>query len=89
MAVAMGEDVQNLPEKEKAFAFIDELKKLIRNAGLEKNTLAALGVRKEDFPRLAENAYYTMGDLFDETPVKMEKSDVVEIFERAYSQNDL
>ncbi len=85
MAAAMGEDVQGLPEEKKAFAFIEGLKKLIKNAGLEKDTLAAFGVRKEDFPKLAENAYYTMGGLFDETPAKMEKEDVVEIFERAYS----
>jgi alcohol dehydrogenase len=84
MAAAMGESVDTGSEDAKSLTFIDGLKKLIKNTGLEQDTLTAFGVKKADFPELAENAYYTMGGLFDETPVTMEKSDVIEIFERAY-----
>ena len=81
---AMGENVNSLPEKEKPFAFITGLKKLIKNIGMEEMTLSRAGVKKDDIPTMAENAFYAMGGLFDVTPVKMTKEDVIEIFERAY-----
>ena len=84
MAKAMGEKVDSLPEKQRAFAFITALEKLIRAAGLAEEKLSAYGVKKSEIPALAKNAMSSMGGLFGVTPVKQELADVERIFERAY-----
>jgi len=85
MAKAMGEDVDALPEKEKPFAFITALKKLIKNIGLEGEKLADYGVKQEELKTLAENSSYTMGMLYDITPVELTLDDIVGIYENAYT----
>jgi alcohol dehydrogenase len=85
MAKAMGEDVDALPEKERSFAFITALKKLIKNIGLEEEKLTDYGVKQEELRTLAENSSYTMGMLYDITPVELTLDDVVTIYENAYS----
>ncbi|MBW8042360.1 MAG: iron-containing alcohol dehydrogenase [Planctomycetes bacterium] len=85
MAKAMGEDVDALPEKERPFAFITALKKLIKNVGLDKEKLADYGVNKEELKTLAENSSYTMGKLYDITPVELTLDDIVTIYENAYT----
>ena len=84
MARAMGEDIDSLSEEEKPFAFITGLKKLIKNIGLDDETLSNYGVKKEDIPKLAENSISTMGFLYDLTPVGLTVEDTIAIFERAY-----
>ncbi len=86
MAKAMGEDVDALPEKEKPFAFITALKKLIKNIGLEGEKLSDYGVKKEELKTLAKNSSYTMGMLYDITPVELTLDDIVGIYEKAYIQ---
>jgi alcohol dehydrogenase len=85
MAKAMGEDVDALSEKERPFAFITALKKLINNIGLEEEKLADYGVQREELKTLAENSSYTMGMLYDITPVELTLDDVVTIYENAYT----
>ncbi|MHC4640238.1 MAG: iron-containing alcohol dehydrogenase [Planctomycetota bacterium] len=85
MAKAMGEDVDSLPEKERPFAFITGLKKLIKNIGLEEEKLVDYGVKREELKTLAENSSYTMGMLYDITPVELTLDDVVTIYENAYT----
>ena len=85
IAIAMGEDIDSLPEKDKPLAFIGALKKLIRNAGLEVEKLSDYGVKREDLKTLAENSFYTMGKLYDLTPVKLTIEDVLAIYEQAYA----
>jgi alcohol dehydrogenase len=85
MAMAMGEDVHALElKKDMPFAFIVGLKKLLKRIGLNAEKLSDFGVRKGDLQLIAENSFYTMGDLFDVTPVKMTVKDVVSILEGAY-----
>ncbi len=84
MARAMGEDVDSLPEKEKPFAFITALKRLIGEVGIGQEKLSAYGVTREELKTLAENSFHTMGGLYDMTPVKLTVADVVKIFEGAY-----
>jgi len=64
LAKAMGENIDLLPEKEKAFTFISALKKLIKNIGMEDLKLSNFGIRKEEAEILAKNSMYTMGSLF-------------------------
>ncbi|MHC4544114.1 MAG: iron-containing alcohol dehydrogenase [Planctomycetota bacterium] len=85
MAKAMGEDVDALLENERPFAFITALKKLIKNIGLEDEKLADYGVKREELKTLAENPSYTMGMLYDITPVELTLDDVVTIYENAYT----
>ena len=84
LAKAMGEDVDSLPEKEKAFSFIKALEKLIKAVGLEDEKLSDYGVKESDLKEMAKNSFDTMGGLFDVTPIKMIVDDVVEIYKRAY-----
>jgi alcohol dehydrogenase len=85
MAKAMGEDINALPEKERPFAFITALKKLIKNIGLEEEKLSDYGVKKEELKTLAENSSYTMGALYDITPVELTLDDIIAIYENAYT----
>jgi alcohol dehydrogenase len=85
LARAMGENVDELSEKEKPMAFISGLKKLIKKVGLEEDKLADFGVEQKDLRTFAENSFYAMGSLFDITPVELTLDDVVSIYENAYA----
>lgn len=85
IAGAMGEDVDALPEKDRPFAFISALKKLIKNVGLEDERLSNYGIKQEEMKTLAQNSFYTMGGLYDITPTKLTLDDVVTIYENAYA----
>jgi alcohol dehydrogenase len=65
--------------------FIKALSRLIDDIGLSGEKLSLYGVSRDEIPVLAENALTTMGSLFMLTPVKMEKVDVISIYEQAYS----
>ncbi len=85
LAGAMGENVDDLPEKDRSMAFITGLKKLIKNVGLEKEKLSDFGIKRNQLRTFAENSFYTMGSLYDITPVELTLDDVVAIYENAYS----
>jgi alcohol dehydrogenase len=85
LARAMGEDIKGLPGKESAKAFISGLKKLIKNIGLENEKLSDFGIQRDDLKIFTENSFYAMGSLFDITPVKLTKDDVLAIYENAYA----
>lgn len=85
LARAMGQDVDALPEKEQPMAFVAGLKQLLSDIGLDQERLADFGVRREKLKALAENSFYTMGKLYELTPVKLMLEDVVTIYEKAYA----
>jgi alcohol dehydrogenase len=64
--------------------FVAALARLIERIGLADDKLSLYGVSPEEFPALAENALSTMAGLFKLTPVKMDRDDVIAIFEKAY-----
>jgi len=84
LAGAMGENVDELTEKERPMAFITGLKKLIKNVGFEEK-LSDFGIEQSQLRTFAENSFYTMGSLYDITPVKLTLDDVIAIYENAYS----
>jgi len=84
IAKAMGEKVEGLSEKDRAFTYIKALKKLIKDCGLEDEKLSDYGVKESDLKEMAENAFKTMGGLFDVTPIKMTVDDALEIYKNAY-----
>ncbi len=67
-----------------ATGFVHALVRLIKLLNLPKLNLKDLGVEKDKIPEMAENAFYTMGKLFEVTPVKLTKEDVIKIYEKAY-----
>ena len=84
IAKAMGEKVEGLSEKDRAFTYIKALKKLIKDCGLEDEKLSDYGVKESDLKEMAENDFKTMGGLFDVTPIKMTVDDALEIYKNAY-----
>jgi len=84
LAGAMGENVDKLPEKDRPMAFITGLKKLINNIGFEEK-LSDFGIEKSQLKTFAESSFYTMGSLYDITPVELTLDDVIAIYENAYS----
>lgn len=84
LAYFMDVDVDSLPEKERPFAFVEALDKLINDIGLGDLTMSDYGIKREDLPAMAKNAMETMGVLFECTPVQKTEEDVIAIFEAAY-----
>jgi alcohol dehydrogenase len=81
LAKAMGENIDLLPEKEKAFAFISALKKLIKNIGMDEFKLSNFGIRKEEAEILAKNSLDTMGSLFKNSdPYKLSLEEIISIY---------
>ena len=84
LARAMGENIDELDEKERPMAFITGLKKLIKNIGFEEK-LSDFGIEKKHLKTFAENSFFAMGSLFDITPAELTMDDVVSIYENAFS----
>jgi len=84
LARAMGENVDELDEKERPMAFITGLKKLVKNIGFE-DKLSDFGIEQSHLRTFAENSFFAMGSLFDITPAELTEDDVVSIYENAYS----
>ncbi len=84
LARAMGENLDELGEKERPMAFINGLKKLIKNIGFE-DKLSDFDIEQSNLKTFAENSFYAMGSLFDITPAELSMDDVVTIYENAYS----
>ncbi|MDP4094508.1 MAG: iron-containing alcohol dehydrogenase [Bacillota bacterium] len=84
MAKVMGENVDDLSEKEKPMAFVTALKKLKKTCGIENIKMTDYGISKKDIPELAKNARETMGGLFGVDPYKLSYKETVEIMENAY-----
>ncbi|MEF2231300.1 MAG: iron-containing alcohol dehydrogenase [Pseudodesulfovibrio sp.] len=85
LALAMGDTLEEeLDEEVGGVAFLDALDHLIESIGLGEEKLSDYGVTLEEIPALADNALETMGALFAVTPVKMNREDVIAIFEAAY-----
>lgn len=85
LARAMGEDVNSLAEKKRPMAFVAGLEKLIKSIGLENEKLSDHGIKPGDLRRFAENSFYTMGPLYDITPVKLTLDEARAIFQNAYA----
>jgi alcohol dehydrogenase len=80
----MGENLDGIPKKDRSMAFITALKKLINNIGFEEK-LSDFGIEQSQLRTFAESSFYTMGSLYDITPVKLTLDDVIAIYENAYS----
>ena len=84
LARAMGQDCSGLSDEEGAEKFIDALKTLIKDIGMEDLKLSDYGVKKEEAAELARNAMDTMDGLFHQDPYKLSFEEVVHIYENCF-----
>ncbi len=84
MARAMGENVDGLSSKEKAAAFVNALMKLQKACGVDTLKMSAFGIKPDEIPNLAENAWHAMGGLFRVDPYTLSMDETVQIMKNAY-----
>ena len=84
MAMAMGEKLDGLSSKEKAAAFVNALVKLQKACGVDTLKISSFGVKPDEIPALAENAWHAMGGLFKVDPYKLSMDETVQIMKNAY-----
>lgn len=84
MARAMGEDVDALPPAEQPRAFLSALAKLIAAVGLADLKMSDYGIRREELPALATNAFETMGALFGVDRHPLTHADTVSILDQSW-----
>ncbi|HOO36828.1 MAG TPA: iron-containing alcohol dehydrogenase [Deltaproteobacteria bacterium] len=85
LARAIGGDHDAESEKDAPAVFMHGLDRLIESIGLKEERLSDYGITREEIGIFAQNAFATMGGLFQVTPVKMSMDDVVGIYETAFS----
>lgn len=84
MARAMGETIEGLLPDEKAAAFIKALLKLQKACGVDSLKMSAYGIKPEEIPTLAENAWHAMGGLFNVDPYRLSMEETILIMRKAY-----
>ncbi len=84
MAQAMGKDPASVSKAKRPFLFVEALLELQKKCGVDTLKLSDFGVKKEDISSLSRNAFDTMGALFNLDPYTLSRSEVEEIYARAY-----
>lgn len=79
MAKALGKEDATSP-----YDFVDMLVKLQKACGVADLKLSDYGIKKEDIPMYAKDAYSSMGGLFEVDPAPMPFEDCVKIYEESY-----
>jgi len=82
IAVAMGEYVDGLPEREAAYLALEAVEALIEDCGIHA-TLAQFGIKEKDFPALADVAL-TVARPLENNPRKITKDDMIAIYAQAF-----
>ncbi len=82
IAVAMGECVDGLPEREAAYLALEAVEALIEDCGIHA-TLAQFGIKEKDFPALADVAL-TVARPLENNPRKITKDDMIAIYAQAF-----
>ena len=81
VAAAMGVDISGLTDREGAERALEEIQSLAWDIGIPEG-LEELGVKKEDFSVLADNALNDACGLTN--PIQASKEEIIEIFESAF-----
>lgn len=84
MAEAMGKDTNSVDDAEKPFLFIEALKEMQKRCGVDDLKMSDYGIKKEEIPQFAQNAFDTMGGLFQVDRVQLSLDDAITILEGAY-----
>lgn len=84
MAQAMGKSTNGVPKDKQPTLFIDALLELQEKCGVRDLKMSDYGITRDEIPKLAQNAFDTMGFLFTLDPYKMSMDDAVSILQNAY-----
>jgi alcohol dehydrogenase len=84
MAQAMGKKTEGVEPAKQPYLFVEALAELQEKCGVADLKMSDYGITKEDIPKLAQNAFDTMGFLFTLDPYKMSMDDAVSILTNAY-----
>nr|WP_205749196.1 iron-containing alcohol dehydrogenase [Desulfopila sp. IMCC35008] len=84
MAQAMGKSLDGVAKEKQPALFIEALLELQEKCGVRGMKMSDYGITREEIPKLAQNAFDTMGFLFTLDPYKMSMEDAVSILENAY-----
>jgi alcohol dehydrogenase len=84
MAMAMGVDTDLLPLEDRPRSFVKALVKLQADCGVLDLKMSDYGIKKEELPKLAENARQTMGGLFEVDPYHLTPEETIKIMNNAY-----
>ncbi len=84
MARAMGKKVEGLADREGADLFLEALAELQDACGVSDLKLSDYGIKEEEFPKFAENAFETMGALFKLDRKKITTEDIISIYKKSY-----
>lgn len=84
MAKSMGKNIDGLPVEKQAQLFIDALKELQKNCGVDNLKMSDYGFKETEFDTLAKNAVETMGGLFNLDRYKLTHDDIVSIYKESY-----
>ena len=84
MAKAMGKVTDGLSVREQAALFVEALVELQERCGVRELKMSDFGISRGDIPKLAENAFATMGFLFTLDPYTLSMEEAIAIYTNAY-----
>ncbi|MCG8337445.1 MAG: iron-containing alcohol dehydrogenase [Proteobacteria bacterium] len=84
MARVMGKKVEGVSDQDSAMLFIEALGELQDACGVGNLKMSDYGISEADIPKFTDNAFDTMGALFNRDPKKLSKEDVINIYRDAY-----
>lgn len=84
MAKAMGKHVDSVEPEHRPLLFVEALADLQEICGVGDLKMSDYGITEEDLPKLAQNAFDTMGFLFTLDRYKMTLDDALSILKQAY-----
>lgn len=79
LAKALGKENANRPED-----MVEALHDLIVRCEVDNLLMSSHDVKEEDLPRIADNAFETMGGLFKVDPASFTREDVISILKKSY-----
>lgn len=79
MAQAMG-----MSKADKAYDFIDALEKLKSACRVDTLKMSDYGITHDEFAKMAQNAFDTMGRLFENDRISLTADDCIQIFKRSF-----
>lgn len=84
MAKAMGKSLDGVEPAEQPYLFVEALAELQQKCGVDNLKMSDYGIKKEDIPKFAQNAFDTMGFLFTLDRYSMNLDDAISIITKAY-----
>lgn len=84
MAKAMGRDIKGVPPGRQPLLFVEGLAELQQKCGVDKLKMSDYGISRDDIPKLAQNAFDTIGFLFSLDRYELSLAEAITILEQAY-----